>query len=104
MVAAQLAADEGVRIYAIGIGADPQQSGAFGSFGFSALDLDETSLRAIADVTGGEYFRARNQAELEQIDEAMPAKLQLIRTQMALVLRMLPKVRAAANEAVRTLT
>jgi len=43
-------------------------------------------------------------AELEQIDEAMPAKLQLIRTQMALVLRMLPKVRAAANEAVRTLT
>ena len=68
MVAAQLAADEGVRIYAIGIGADPQHSGAFGSFGFSALDLDETSLRAIADVTGGEYFRARNQAELEQIE------------------------------------
>lgn len=33
-------------------------------------------------------------AELEQIDEAMPPKLQLIRTQMALVLRMLPKVRA----------
>ncbi|MFI8737467.1 vWA domain-containing protein [Ectopseudomonas toyotomiensis] len=68
MVAAQLAADEGVRIYAIGIGADPQQSGAFGTFGFSALDLDETSLRAITDVTGGEYFRARNQAELEQIE------------------------------------
>ena len=68
MVAAQLAADEGVRIYAIGIGADPQQSGAFGSFGFSALDLDETSLRAITDVTGGEYFRARNQAELTQIE------------------------------------
>jgi len=43
-------------------------------------------------------------AELEQIDEAMPPKLQLIRTQMALVLRLLPKVRAAANEAVRTLT
>ena len=71
MVAAQLAADEGVRIYAIGIGADPQQSGAFGSFGFSALDLDETSLRAIADVTGGEYFRARNQAELEQIERTL---------------------------------
>ena len=43
-------------------------------------------------------------AELEQIDEAMPPKLQLIRTQMALVLRMLPKVRAAANEAVTNLT
>jgi len=68
MVAAQLAADEGVRIYAIGIGADPQQSGTLGNFGFSALDLDETSLRAITDATGGEYFRARNQAELEQIE------------------------------------
>ncbi len=43
-------------------------------------------------------------AELEQIDEAMPPKLQPIRTQMALVLRMLPKVRAAANEAVTNLT
>ncbi|MDH1442144.1 VWA domain-containing protein [Pseudomonas sp. GD03721] len=68
MVAAQLAADEGVRIYAIGIGADPQQSGTLGNFGFSALDLDETSLRAISDTTGGEYFRARNQAELQQIE------------------------------------
>ncbi|SFO81558.1 Ca-activated chloride channel family protein [Ectopseudomonas composti] len=68
MVAAQLAADEGVRIYTIGIGADPQQSGAFGNFGFSALDLDETSLRAISDATGGEYFRARDQAELQQIE------------------------------------
>ncbi|MDM9652816.1 VWA domain-containing protein [Pseudomonas mendocina] len=71
MVAAQLAADEGVRIYAIGIGADPQQSGTLGNFGFSALDLDETSLRAITDVTGGEYFRARNQAELEQIERTL---------------------------------
>ncbi|WGL62820.1 VWA domain-containing protein [Pseudomonas sp. CW003PS] len=71
MVAAQLAADEGVRIYAIGIGADPQQSGTLGNFGFSAVDLDETSLRAITDVTGGEYFRARNQAELEQIERTL---------------------------------
>ncbi|MGA4320754.1 vWA domain-containing protein [Ectopseudomonas hydrolytica] len=68
MVAAQLAAEEGVRIYAIGIGADPRQSGVLGAFGFSALDLDETSLRAIAEATGGEYFRARNQAELTQIE------------------------------------
>ncbi|HAL22642.1 MAG TPA: TIGR01666 family membrane protein, partial [Stenotrophomonas sp.] len=39
-------------------------------------------------------------AELEQTDDSMAPKLQLIRTQMALVLRMLPKMRAAANEAV----
>src|SRR5690606_26660888 len=32
--------------------------------------------------------------ELEQVDETMPPKLQLIRTQMALVLRLLPRLRA----------
>jgi len=39
--------------------------------------------------------------QLEQFDDAMPPKLQLIRTQVALALRLLPKLRAAANEAVR---
>ncbi|MGP9825993.1 vWA domain-containing protein [Ectopseudomonas khazarica] len=69
LVAAQLAADEGVRIYAIGIGADPQQDGLAGALGFnSGLELDEPTLRAIVDATGGEYFRARSQAELEQIE------------------------------------
>lgn len=69
LVAAQLAADEGVRIYAIGIGADPQQDGLAGAQGFnSGLELDEPTLRAIVDATGGEYFRARSQAELEQIE------------------------------------
>ncbi len=72
MLAAQLAASEGVRVYTIGIGADPQQSGVLGALGFSSgLDLDEPTLRAIADATGGEYFRARNQAELEQIEHSL---------------------------------
>lgn len=72
MTAAQLAADEGVRIYAIGIGADPQRGGMLGALGFNAgLDLDEPTLRAITDATGGEYFRARNQAELAQIERSL---------------------------------
>lgn len=41
--------------------------------------------------------------QLEQVDDGMPAKLQLIRTQLALMLRLLPKLRGAANEAARTL-
>ena len=32
-----------------------------------SADLDEKSLRAIAEQTGGLYFRARDTAELEQI-------------------------------------
>lgn len=72
MTAARLAAEEGVRIYTIGIGADPQQDGVLGVFGFSSsLDLDEPTLRGIAEATGGEYFRARNQSELEQIETTL---------------------------------
>lgn len=35
---------------------------------------------------------------LEQLNDEMPPKLQLIRTQIGLMLRLLPKLRAAANE------
>ena len=38
--------------------------------------------------------------QLEQLDDGMPPKLQLIRTQTALVLRLLPRLRAAAQAAV----
>ncbi len=41
--------------------------------------------------------------QLEQIPDDMPPQLQLIRTQMGLMLRLLPKLRGAANEAARTL-
>ncbi|MBD8645271.1 TIGR01666 family membrane protein [Stenotrophomonas sp. CFBP 13724] len=40
-------------------------------------------------------------AQLEQFEDAMPPKLQLIRTQVALALRLLPKLRRAADEAVQ---
>ena len=36
--------------------------------------------------------------QLEQLNDEMPPKLQLIRTQIGLMLRLLPKLRAAANE------
>lgn len=66
--AAGLAADEQITLYTIGIGADPEQSGVLGLFGVNpGLDLDEPMLRAIADRTGGEYFRARDSEELQRI-------------------------------------
>ena len=72
MTAARLAAEEGVTIYPIGIGADPQQAGNFAAFGLNpSLDLDEPSLRAIAELTGGEYFRARDQRELQNIEATL---------------------------------
>ncbi|MDM8349783.1 VWA domain-containing protein [Pseudomonas sp. sp1636] len=72
MIAARLAAEEGIKIYPIGIGADPQRGGIAGLFGLNpGLDLDEPSLRAIADLTGGEYFRARDSQELRAIEQQL---------------------------------
>ncbi|AZF32018.1 BatA protein [Pseudomonas sp. R4-35-07] len=68
LTAARLAAEEGVKIYPIGIGADPEQTGSLGILGVNpSLDLDEPALKALAEATGGQYFRARDGNELEQI-------------------------------------
>lgn len=67
LVAARLAADNNIRIHAIGVGADAQ-SGLFNApFGARSSELDEETLKAISQATGGQYFRARNQKELANI-------------------------------------
>ncbi len=62
--AARMAAQAGLRIYTIGVGA-AAQDGFFGIGGNS--DLDEDTLKSIAKTTGGEYFRATDAAALEQV-------------------------------------
>jgi Ca-activated chloride channel homolog len=72
--AARLAAEAGLRIYTIGVGAIPQ-GGFFASQGNT--DLDEDTLKAVAKTTGGEYFRAADadtlQSVYRQIDKLVPA-------------------------------
>ncbi len=78
--AAELAAANHLKIYTIGIGADEMIVRSF--FGSRKVnpsrDLDETTLKAIADKTGGRYFRARNTQELNKIykllDELEPVE------------------------------
>ena len=66
--AADIAASEGVRIYTIGVGADERiVSGFFGKRRVANSELDEPALIAIAEKTGGRYFRARDIAALEGI-------------------------------------
>lgn len=71
--AARLAADSKITIYTIGVGADEMVvPGIFGSrFGSRRVnpssDLDEGTLQAIANSTGGRYFRAKNPKELAEI-------------------------------------
>ncbi|MNG08527.1 von Willebrand factor type A domain protein [compost metagenome] len=72
LTAARLAATEGVKIYTIGIGAVPEDSGTLGFLGINpSLDLDEPSLKAIAEATGGQYFRARDGKELQAIKDTL---------------------------------
>jgi Ca-activated chloride channel family protein len=67
--AAQLAASRGLKIYTIGIGADEQIESTW--FGLRrtnpSAQLDEKTLRAIASLSGGRYFRARDTQELAKI-------------------------------------
>ncbi len=57
--AARMAAASGLRIYTIGVGG---QGGFFGN-----SDLDEDTLKEIAKITGGEYFRATDADNLQKI-------------------------------------
>jgi Ca-activated chloride channel homolog len=66
--AAQLAKREHVRIYTIGIGADVMTvQTPFGRQRVANTELDERTLKAIANATGGRYFRARDSKDLQQI-------------------------------------
>ncbi len=67
--AAELAAAHGVKVYTVGIGADEiLRRSLFGMQRINpSADLDEDVLTAIADTTGGRYFRARNPEDLAAI-------------------------------------
>jgi Ca-activated chloride channel family protein len=70
LLAARLAADEQVKIHTIGVGAEPDADSLLSQFGGGA-ELDETTLRGIAELTGGRYFRARSSLELKAIGKAL---------------------------------
>jgi Ca-activated chloride channel family protein len=102
--AAQEAADRKIRVYTIGFGTtNPQQmmcspeqlgTGAFdsffrggfvGGFGGGGFDggssfrryfiLDEATLKGIADLTGGAYYRAENAQQLTRVFKELPKEM-----------------------------
>ena len=63
-----MAAHEGIRIYTIGVGSKgmvPYMQD--GRMTMVEMEIDETLLTEVADITGGEYFRATDSGALEQI-------------------------------------
>ncbi len=88
LLAARLAAAQGIKVHTIGIGADAESGGVLQRFGFNVgAELDEPTLRAISEQTGGEYFRARSSSELAAVgatlDQLEPAAQQPTQARVA---------------------
>jgi Ca-activated chloride channel family protein len=72
ITAAQIAQTFGIRIYAIGVGTQGEAPypvmTPFGKrYQNVPADVDEKALQQIADITGGQYFRATNNRTLKQV-------------------------------------
>lgn len=64
--AAKLARSFGITIYTIGLGSD-DATDSQQQFQSASADLDEATLQAIAQTSGGKFFRAHTTAALEKI-------------------------------------
>ena len=97
--AAQQAVERGIRVYTIGFGTNsgnsimdcgaqfqenPMEGGGFG-FGFGQggggfrREIDEDTLRQIAEATGGEYYAASSASELESVFQNLPTYVVITR-------------------------
>jgi Ca-activated chloride channel family protein len=79
--AAQMAADRGVRIFTVGIGTTSGETIGFEGWSMR-VRLDEATLKAIADMTRGEYFYAGTAADLKKVYQSLNARLVLEKKNM----------------------
>jgi Ca-activated chloride channel family protein len=74
--AAKMAADRGVRIYVVGLGTIDGHVAA-GEGMAIYLQLDEPTLRAVARMTGGEYYHAGTAEDLRTVYQKLGSHLQI---------------------------
>ena len=65
--AAELAQTLGIKVYTIGVGTRNRNTGFGAMFGRVEQDLDEPTLKEIAEISGGQYFRASDEQKLKEI-------------------------------------
>jgi len=92
LLAAQLSVDRGVRVYTIGFGTDHNTSipncgfqsndqfgGQFlGGGGGPRREIDEETLKQVADMTGGSYHLAASSGELQDVFQNLPTQLMTV--------------------------
>lgn len=74
LIASQAAADRGVRIYTIGVGSSSGATLEVEGF-LVHTRLDENALRQISQLTGGAYFRAESEQDLQAIYDNITPEL-----------------------------
>jgi Ca-activated chloride channel homolog len=74
--AARMAADRGVRIYVVGLGT-PNGHASMGDGMAVYLQLDEPTLRQVAEMTGGEYHHAATAEALRSVYQNLGSSLQV---------------------------
>ena len=81
MEAARMAADRGVRVFTVGFGTKGGET--IGYEGWSMrVRLDEDTLKAIADLTRGQYFYAGSATDLKKVYESLNSKFLLEKKNM----------------------
>ena len=72
--AAKMAADRGVRVFTVGFGTVNGEVLGFEGWSFRAR-LDEDTLKAVANMTRGEYFHAGSATDLKKVYETLNARI-----------------------------
>ena len=78
--AAKLAAERGVRVFTVGFGTAEGAEVDLGGWSMY-MKLDEEALKAVADLTRGEYFFAGSESALRDIYKGLSSRLVLERAQ-----------------------
>jgi Ca-activated chloride channel homolog len=74
--AARVAADRGVRVYTVGIGTPDGEVMGFEGWRMR-VRLDEDTLKAVADITHGQYFYAGTAVDLKKVYRALNSRFVL---------------------------
>jgi Ca-activated chloride channel family protein len=81
ITAAQVARDYGIRVYTIGAGSTEGGVAQRGLFQVERQPIDEDSLKEIAEITGGKYYRAVDletlQGAYDEIDQLETTEIEL---------------------------
>jgi Ca-activated chloride channel homolog len=79
--AARLAAERGVRVFTVGFGTKSGETIGFEGWSMR-VRLDEETLKAIANITHGEYFYAGTATDLRKVYQSLNARLVLEKKDM----------------------